>query len=536
MAHDLEKADGAKSPWAQVDLEPKRKLTGVKWFFFNISTLTAIFLYALDNTVVANIQPSIVGQFDAVDKLPWLSVGFMIGGLSMVMPLGKLYALYDAKILFIFFAINFMAASALCGGAPNMPAEIIGRVWAGAGGNGMYYGLLNLVSTNTLERERPTYLSLTGMIWGVGTVLGPVVGGAFELYTWRWAFYINLLFGAIIVPAYLFLIPSNNPAPSLTLREKIITFDWLGAILSTGGFVTLIVATNFGGDLYAWNSGTIIALYVVSGVLWILLMLQQTFTILTTVEHRMFPVHLLRNREAILLCLLASCGGSIAYITVYYIPLYYQFTRGDSAIKTAERILPLIFLLIFGMLSNGYLMSKFGWYKPWYVCGAAISLVGAVLMSRLKLESSNSEIYGYQVLIGLGAGSFAHASFAVIQTAVNPKDTVYGVTLIMLGQLCGLTIGLSVTGALFINLAKSNLQAVFPTVDKSTLASVVSGTSGGFLETQSDTKKSQALAAIVSALQDVFTDVYVVAALACILSVFLKWRKVYTEGIAGGIV
>lgn len=85
----------------------------------------------------------------------------MIGGLSMVMPLGKLYALYDGKTLFIFFAVNFMAASALCGGAPNMPAEIVGRVWAGAGGNGMYYGLLNLVSVNTLERERPTYLSFT---------------------------------------------------------------------------------------------------------------------------------------------------------------------------------------------------------------------------------------------------------------------------------------------------------------------------------------------------------------------------------------
>lgn len=84
----------------------------------------------------------------------------MIGGLAMVMPLGKLYAMYDGKWLFFFFAVNFMAASALCGGAPNMPAEIVGRAWAGAGGNGMYYGLLNLITINTLERERPTYLSL----------------------------------------------------------------------------------------------------------------------------------------------------------------------------------------------------------------------------------------------------------------------------------------------------------------------------------------------------------------------------------------
>lgn len=136
----------------------------------------------------------------------------------------------------------------------------------------------------------------------------------------------------------------------------------------------------------------------------------------------------------------------------------------------------------------------------------------------LKLESLNSEIYGYQALIGLGAGSFTHTGFAVIQATVNLKDGVFGVTLIMLGQLCSLAVGLSVTGALFINLAKSNLQAVFPTVDGSTLISIVLGTSF----TLHDARQHHALITIVSTLQDVFTNVYVVAALAFILCVFLK--------------
>ncbi|KAJ5691617.1 MFS general substrate transporter [Penicillium malachiteum] len=510
MAQPLEKmeeseaAHGPDGPdQVELEFEPKRKLTGVKWFFFNISTLTAIFLYSLDNTVVGNIQPEIVSRYDAVDKLPWLSVGLMIGGLSMVMPLGNLYAQYDGKILFIFFAVNFMAASALCGGAPNMTAEISGRIWAGAGGNGMYYGLLNLVSVNTLEQECPTYLSLTVMVWGLGAVLGPVIGGAFELYTWRWVFYINLLFGAIV-----FHLTSSSFRPTIPPRP-------IGAV------ITLIVAINFGGDGHAWNSGTIIALFVVSGILWIILALQQTFTIFTKVENRMLPVHLLRNKQTILLSILAACGGSIAYVTVYYIPLYYQFTHGDSAIKTAERILPFIFLLIFGMLSNGYLMSKFGWYKPWY-CARWRCL-------------DDSAIYGYQALIGLGAGSFAHAGYAVIQATVDPKDGVYGVTFIMLGQLSGLAIGLSLNGALFINLAKKNLRAVFPSLDESTLISIVPGSSGGFLDTQTEAKRTQALGAIVDALENVFTEVYTVAALAVVLSIFLKWKKLRLAAGAGGI-
>lgn len=85
----------------------------------------------------------------------------MIGGMAMALPLGKLYAVFDAKWLYIGSTVVFMAASALCGAAPTMEAEIVGRVFAGAGGNGMYFGLLALISMNTTNRERPGYLSLT---------------------------------------------------------------------------------------------------------------------------------------------------------------------------------------------------------------------------------------------------------------------------------------------------------------------------------------------------------------------------------------
>jgi MFS family permease len=144
-----------------------------------IATLISVFLYALDNTVVADIVPAIVNDFDRVSDLPWLSVGFALGG--------KLFGLCDAKWLYITCVVIFMAASALCGAAPNMDAEIVGRVLAGAGGNGMYLGVLTLLSVNTSDTERPVYLSLVGVFFGVGTVLGPIIGGGFEKYTWRWA-------------------------------------------------------------------------------------------------------------------------------------------------------------------------------------------------------------------------------------------------------------------------------------------------------------------------------------------------------------
>lgn len=222
----------------------------------------------------------------------------------------------------------------------------------------------------------------SGMVWGFGTILGPVVGGAFELYSWRWAFYINLFFGIIILPSYIFLVPSSQPAPEVSNKGKITSFDFVGVLLSAGFLVTFMVATNFGGVLFDWSGASIIALYCVSGVLLILFVLQQLFCIFTSLEHRLFPAHLLKNKEVVLLFFLIACGGTMAYVSVYYVPLYFQFTRGDSAIETAKRILPLVFLLIFGMLSNGYLMSKLGYYKPWYILGSSVGLVGAVLMSE----------------------------------------------------------------------------------------------------------------------------------------------------------
>ena len=208
------------------------------------------------------------------------------------------------------------------------------------------------------------------------------MGGALELYTWRWCFYINLCFGAILLPIYFVVIPSSIPTSGISKRERAASFDWVGAVLSIAGFTVLIVAIQFGGLKYAWNSGPIIALFVVGGLLWVAFGVQQSFNIFTTPENRMFPVHLMKNKEAVLLFFIGVCVATISYVDVYYIPIYFQFTRGDSAVRTALRMLPFITLLIVLILSSGFLMSWFGYYKPWYIGGSAIALVGAVMLCK----------------------------------------------------------------------------------------------------------------------------------------------------------
>ncbi len=348
-------------------------------------------IYSLDNTITADLVPAIVNDFDSVALLPWLSVGFMLGAMVSLLPGGKLYSKYNAKWLYIINVVIFLASSALCGAAPNMSAMIVGRVFLGLAGANMYGGVLTLLSAYTADQERPAYLSLIGFVWGIGTVLGPVFGGAFAKVNWRWSFYINLIIGGIFMPVYLFLLPPFDPLPkTVSLRDRIRGFDFPGAILFLGFVASLIMAINFGGALYAWGSGSTIALFVVSGVLFIIFAIQQKFSFLTTPEERIFPVKMLRSLEANLLFISAACSNAAGFIPIFYIPVYFQFTRDDSALEAAVRLLPLIVFLSATILANGFLMGKLGYYFPWYFFGSALALAGNVLLCESESHYSMS--------------------------------------------------------------------------------------------------------------------------------------------------
>lgn len=237
-----------------------------------------------------------------------------------------------------------------------------------------------------------------GLCWGLGTVLGPVVGGGFALWDWRWGFYINLLFGAILMPVYLFVIPASPPMPEKTQLEKLKLIDWAGWIVSLGAMITIVMAINFSGVLFDWNSGSTIALFVVSGVLWIAFFLQQHSCFLTTRENRLLPIHLYTQKAPALLFLAASAVAGVAYVSVYYIPLYVQFTRGDSAIYTAVRLLPYICPLIVAMPSSGAFLSRWGWYKPVYIIGAILALATSILMGEL-IHISEGQLHTFTLLI-----------------------------------------------------------------------------------------------------------------------------------------
>ncbi|KUI66831.1 Putative HC-toxin efflux carrier TOXA [Cytospora mali] len=511
-----------------------RDIHGIKWVLVVMGTLSSIFIYALDNTVVADVTPTLVNTFGDVLDLPWISVGFLLGGTAAVLPFGRIYGLFDAKWLYVISALVFNAGSALRGGAPTMKAVIVGRVLAGLGGNGMYLGVMTLLSVLTSDRERAGYLSFVGLFWGIGIILGPVVGGAFSQSsaTWRWAFYINLCIAALFAPVYLFWIPSFKPRAGTRSTQLLREIDVVGAILSVAGIMTIIMAINFGGTTYAWNSGQTIALFVVSGVIWIAFGIQQAFAIFTTTTQRVFPVHFLRNWNAVLLFICMAAVNTAGFIPIYYVPLYFQFSRGDDAIGAAVRLLPLIIVLSAAILSNGHLMSQFNYFQPWYIFGSVLTVIGGVLLSRIDVSTPARNIYGYEVLIGIGTGCFIQAGYAVIQAMVAPAEMAYAISFMMLAQLGGIGLGLSIAGSVFINQAVNGLAKMMPGVSRSDLQLAISGTSSTYFKSLPSAQREAAVDTIVGAMSHTFILVYVGGAVCLCLSVLFTQRKLFKNAVA----
>ena len=160
------------APAATEPEKPPRDISGWKWGIVVLAILSSTFLFALDNTIVADVQPAIVLHFNDIANLPWLSVGFLLGAASTNLIWGKVYTQFNAKWTYVMCVALFEVGSALCGAAPNMDALIVGRVICGIGGAGMYVGVMTLLAATTTIQERPMYVGGTGMTWGLGTVLG----------------------------------------------------------------------------------------------------------------------------------------------------------------------------------------------------------------------------------------------------------------------------------------------------------------------------------------------------------------------------
>lgn len=504
--------------------EPERSIRGIRWFLVCVSIFSANLLYGLDTTIVADIQAPISDTFQNVAQLGWLGIGFTLGSTVLILPLGKAFGTFDNKWVFIACLTNFAAASALCGAAPNMNAMIVGRVWAGAGGAGMYLGTLNLSTALSRPNEQGLYVGVTGFVYGSGCILGPVVGGllADSSATWRWAFYLNLVIFAVASPIYFFLLPSVPRKQDMTIGAKVKSMDWLGILLCAAMFSCFTIAFTFGGILWEWNDARTIVLIVIFALSGVAFAITQYHSVLTNEDDRLFPCEFLRKPQLVLLYVIMSCSGSALFVSIYYIPLYYLFVNGDNGTEAAVRLLPYICCYVVSVLFCGAFMGKFGYHMVWFVISGLILTAGGATMYTVKAHTSNAAIAGFTVLLGLGM-TCSQAPYAVGHLLVPARREPELIQFINISQGSSQLIGLAIASAIFQGLAFNGMKNVLgPGYTDEEVRGAIAGARSAVLEQVTPEVHAQAVDVIVDAISKIWLLVVAAGALWTLCSFFLN--------------
>jgi hypothetical protein len=349
------------------------------------------------------------------------------------------------------------------------------------------------------------------------------------------AFYINLPLAALSSPIYLFALPKFNAQPTIPGLEKLKHIDWLGAFLNAGTFCLFMVVLTFAGSTWSWDSAGPIALWVVFGVFLISYALQATFSITTTPERRLFPVKFLKSRTMILLYVSTAATVTALAVTIYYIPLFFQFTKGDSAIQAAVRLLPFITLNIFFTMFSGALLPVFGRYMPWYVPSGILMLIGSALMFKVTVDTSTSAIYGYEILIAVGGGLTQQIGYSVAPALVQPCEVPAAIGFINVAQIGSLAIGLSIAGSIFQNVGFSDLKGALAGYDFSDvdIRNALAGAQSTILTQGDQTVIGIAVASIAGTISKLFAMVIAAGALVLVCSALMKREKLMLNPAAG---
>ncbi|KAI1780037.1 major facilitator superfamily domain-containing protein [Hypoxylon cercidicola] len=509
-----------------------RSIRGIRWLLVCIAIYTTCFLYGLDTTIAADIQGPIVETLGHVEQLAWVGAGFPLGSVCVILLLGRLYNMFNTKWNLIVTVVLFEVGSAICGSAPSMNAMIVGRVIAGTGGSGIYLGSLQYIALMTGERERGFYMSLVGALWGVGSILGPVIGGAFveSSATWRWAFYINLPIGALTIPAFVLFLPSFHPSQGITIRERLATIDFAGFLLGCGIWVSFLLVFTMAGGAWPWDDGRTIAALVVFGVLLITYILQQYFAVLTTPARRLFPGHLLRNRTQVLLHIVTAAGATALFVIIYYIPIYFQFVNGDGAVMAAVRLLPFVCIAVTVSISAGSFLHLIKVYMAIYlIAGILFVAGGGPLMVYLDPSSSTSLIYGLTVIIAAGCGLSMTTAYTIATLTSEPEDVGAALNMQNVSQIGAQVIALAIAGQIYQSTGVRNLSEVLAGhgYADSEIRDAVAGAQSTLFNSLSGELRNRAIVAIAGAMQMTLVLVPIAGGIMLIAAVCMKREKLF---------